>query len=58
MSNPNAQVILITGTSSGIGRLAVETLARAGHSVYASMRESTSRNREAAEALAKLPALA
>jgi NAD(P)-dependent dehydrogenase (short-subunit alcohol dehydrogenase family) len=54
--NPNAQVILITGTSSGIGRLAAETLARAGHFVYASMRETASRNREAAEALAKLPA--
>lgn len=54
--NPNAQVILITGTSSGIGRLAAETLARAGHSVYASMRQTESRNREAAEALAKLPA--
>ena len=54
--NPKAQVILITGTSSGIGRLAAETLARAGHSVYASMRETASRNRDAAEALAKLPA--
>jgi len=34
-----SQVILITGTSSGIGRLAAETLARAGHVVYASMRD-------------------
>jgi NAD(P)-dependent dehydrogenase (short-subunit alcohol dehydrogenase family) len=56
MSNPNEQVVLITGTSSGIGRLAAETLARAGHSVYASMRDPTSRNRDAAEAMAKLPA--
>jgi NAD(P)-dependent dehydrogenase (short-subunit alcohol dehydrogenase family) len=53
--NPNSQVILITGTSSGIGRLAAETLGRAGHTVFASMRESESRNREAAEALAKIP---
>ncbi len=53
--NPNPQVILITGTSSGIGRLAAETLARAGHSVYASMRNSPDGNREAAETLAKTP---
>ena len=46
--NPNANVVLITGSSSGIGRLAAETLARAGHSVYASMRETASKNREAA----------
>jgi NAD(P)-dependent dehydrogenase (short-subunit alcohol dehydrogenase family) len=53
--NPEPQVILITGTSSGIGRLAVETLARAGHLVYASMRDTASRNREVAEALTKIP---
>jgi NAD(P)-dependent dehydrogenase (short-subunit alcohol dehydrogenase family) len=53
--NPNSQVVLITGTSSGIGRLAAETLARAGHRVYASMRDTALRNREAAEALAKTP---
>jgi NAD(P)-dependent dehydrogenase (short-subunit alcohol dehydrogenase family) len=49
------QVILITGTSSGIGRLAAETLARAGHIVYASMRDTASRNHESAEVLAKIP---
>jgi NAD(P)-dependent dehydrogenase (short-subunit alcohol dehydrogenase family) len=53
-NNPDPRVILITGTSSGIGRLAAETLARAGHSVYASMRDSASRNREAADALEKI----
>ena len=53
--NPYPQVILITGTSSGIGRLAAETLARAGHSVSASMRDTAFRNREAAETLAKIP---
>jgi NAD(P)-dependent dehydrogenase (short-subunit alcohol dehydrogenase family) len=53
-NNPDARVILITGTSSGIGRLAAETLARAGHSVYASMRDSRSRNREVAGALEKI----
>lgn len=51
----NSQVILITGTSSGIGRLTAETLSRAGHTVFASMRETELRNRETAEALAKIP---
>src|SRR5689334_14348446 len=44
-------VVVITGTSSGIGKLATETLARAGHTVYATMRESHGRNSEAAESL-------
>lgn len=47
---PGQQVILITGASSGIGRLAAETLAK-GHVVYASMRHPASKNREAAESL-------
>ena len=37
-------VIVITGASSGIGILAARALARAGHTVYASMRETTGRN--------------
>src|SRR6266852_374303 len=37
-------VIVITGASSGIGLLAARALARAGHTVYASMRETKSRN--------------
>ncbi len=37
-------VVLITGSSTGIGRLAALTLARAGHSVYASMRGIDARN--------------
>jgi NAD(P)-dependent dehydrogenase (short-subunit alcohol dehydrogenase family) len=44
-------VIVITGASSGFGALAARALARAGHTVYASMRETTGRNaRPVAEA--------
>lgn len=38
------QVIIITGASSGFGALAARALARAGHIVYASMRETEGRN--------------
>jgi NAD(P)-dependent dehydrogenase (short-subunit alcohol dehydrogenase family) len=37
-------VILVTGSSSGFGYLTARSLARAGHTVYASMRETTGRN--------------
>ncbi|MFI7518000.1 SDR family NAD(P)-dependent oxidoreductase [Micromonospora globbae] len=37
-------VILITGASSGFGALTARALARAGHTVYASMRATTGRN--------------
>ena len=37
-------VIVITGASSGFGALTARALARAGHIVYASMRETTGRN--------------
>ncbi|WP_437363591.1 SDR family oxidoreductase [Inquilinus limosus] len=38
------QVIVVTGASSGFGLLSAQALARAGHTVYASMRETTGRN--------------
>ena len=37
-------VIVITGASSGFGLLAARALAHAGHTVYASMRETAGRN--------------
>src|ERR1700683_4545925 len=38
------QVIVGTGASSGVGALAARALANPGHTVYASMRETTGRN--------------
>jgi NADP-dependent 3-hydroxy acid dehydrogenase YdfG len=45
------QVMVITGPSSGFGTLPARALARAGHTVYASIREMTGRN--ATQALAR-----
>jgi NAD(P)-dependent dehydrogenase (short-subunit alcohol dehydrogenase family) len=38
------QVVLITGSSTGFGRLFAETLARKGHIVFATMRDPGGRN--------------
>jgi NAD(P)-dependent dehydrogenase (short-subunit alcohol dehydrogenase family) len=46
-----SKVILITGTSTGFGRDTAETLAQAGHRVFASMRDIAGRNKSHAEAL-------
>jgi NAD(P)-dependent dehydrogenase (short-subunit alcohol dehydrogenase family) len=43
-------VIIITGASSGFGALTARALAKAGHTVYASMRETTGRNANQVEA--------
>jgi NADP-dependent 3-hydroxy acid dehydrogenase YdfG len=45
------RTILITGTSSGFGRVTAERLARDGYRVFAAMRDITGRNRSHADAL-------
>ncbi|MDR6406667.1 SDR family oxidoreductase [Paraburkholderia terricola] len=47
-----SKIVLITGASSGFGRLSAEALARAGHTVYASMRDTLGRNAPVAEQMA------
>ena len=44
-------VIVVTGASSGFGRLSAEALALAGHRVYATMRDTKSRNASQVEAV-------
>jgi NAD(P)-dependent dehydrogenase (short-subunit alcohol dehydrogenase family) len=50
------EVILITGASSGFGALAARALAKAGHAVYAGMRETTGRNAPQVAAAARYAA--
>jgi len=48
-----SKTVLITGSSTGFGRDTAETLARAGHTVFASMRNPQAQNRDRAQALRK-----
>lgn len=38
------QIVVITGASSGFGALSARVLAKAGHTVYAGIRETSARN--------------
>jgi NAD(P)-dependent dehydrogenase (short-subunit alcohol dehydrogenase family) len=51
---PSNQVVLITGSSTGFGRLFAETLSRRGHTVFASMRDPGGRNAQHASDLRSL----
>jgi NAD(P)-dependent dehydrogenase (short-subunit alcohol dehydrogenase family) len=48
----SGKIVLVTGASSGFGRLIAEALAGAGHVVYASMRGLSGRNASQVEAIA------
>lgn len=47
------QIVVITGASSGFGALSARALAKAGHCVYASMRDTVGRNAPQVKAAAK-----
>ena len=50
------KTVLVTGTSSGFGRVMAETLSRKGYQVFASMRNANGRNSGAREQLLELAA--
>ncbi|MBL0740568.1 SDR family oxidoreductase [Chryseolinea lacunae] len=47
-----SQVILVTGTSTGMGKLTALTLAKAGHTTIAAMRDTKGKNQAVAKELA------
>ncbi len=47
-----SKIVLITGASSGFGRLTAEAIAKAGHVVYGSMRQTATRNAPVVEQMA------
>lgn len=47
------KIVVVTGASSGFGALSARALALAGHTVFASMRETTGRNASQVEAVAQ-----
>jgi NAD(P)-dependent dehydrogenase (short-subunit alcohol dehydrogenase family) len=49
------KIVLITGTSTGFGKLTAITLSKAGHTVIAAMRGTTGKNQAIAGELAALP---
>jgi NAD(P)-dependent dehydrogenase (short-subunit alcohol dehydrogenase family) len=51
---PSGQVVVVTGASSGFGRLTTESLARDGHTVVAGMRDTQGRNAPSVRALQQL----
>ncbi len=53
-ATPDKKVVLITGSSSGFGRLTAETLARRGYCVFASMRGVDGKNSGAAAEVLEL----
>lgn len=55
------QTVLVTGASTGFGRLITDTLARKGHTIFATMRDVSGRNAKTSseiEAMAKKESLA
>jgi len=49
------KIILVTGTSTGFGKLITQTLSKEGHTVIAAMRGVNDKNQAVAQELAELP---